>query len=127
MRKISYLVALVAAAVIAACASASTSSRSGTYVAKSVFLPAHSTASFNVRIPHPRKIILYGTDTNLHTSTVIMCLKGTTVVTRSRSFTVGTTRNMLYRIPPRQDACYLSVAGVTSRFDGRLSVQVTTR
>jgi hypothetical protein len=127
MRRIPYLVALLAAAVAVACASASTSSRVRTYIAKSVHVPAHSTTSFNVRIPHPKKVILYGADTNLHTSTVILCVKGTTVVTRSRSFTVGTTRNMLYRIPRGQDVCYLSVAGVTGRFDGRLSVQVTTR
>jgi hypothetical protein len=122
MKRILYLVALIAAGVIAASASAS-----GTYIAKSVLLSPHSTASFNVRIPHPKQIILYGTDTNLHTSTVTMCLKGTTVSTKSRSFTVGTTRNMLFQIPPRQDVCYLSVTGATGSLNGRLSVQVTPR
>jgi hypothetical protein len=127
MKRILYLVAtLVLAGIVAAYASASSHS-SGTYIAKSVHLPPHSTASFNAQIPHPKQIILYGTDTNLHTSTVTMCLKGTTVSTKSRSFDVGTTRNMLYQIPPRQDMCYLSVAGVTGRFNGRLSVQVTPR
>jgi len=134
MKRILYLVAtlvlvatLILAGTVAAYASASSHSSSGTYIAKSVHLRPHSTASFNVRIPHPKQIILYGTDTNLHTSTVTMCLKGTTVSTKSRSFDVGTTRDMLYRIPPRQDVCYLSVAGVTGRFNGRLSVQVTPR
>lgn len=122
MKRILFLVALIAAGVIAASASAS-----GTYSAKSVYLPPHSTASFNVRIPHPKQIVLYGTDTNLHTSTVTTCLKGTKVSTKSRSFTVGTTRNLLYQIPPGQDVCYVSVAGATGRFNGRLSVQVTTR
>jgi hypothetical protein len=116
---------LLVAGVVAASASAST--HSGTYIAKSVYLPPHSTASFKVRIPKPYKIILYGTDTNLHTSTVTRCIKGTTVSTKRRSFTVGTTRNMLWHIPPRQDVCYLSVAGKTGQFNGRLTVQVTPR
>jgi hypothetical protein len=125
MKRVLYPIALLAAGVVAA--SAPASSHTGTYIAKSVYLPPHSTASFNVRIPNPKQIILYGTDTNLHTSTVTMCLKGTTVSTKSRSFTVGTTRNMLYQIPSKQDVCYLSVAGATGRLNGRLSVQVTPR
>lgn len=122
MKRILYLVALVAAGVIAASASAS-----GPHTVKSVSIPRGSTASFNVRIPRPHKIVLYGAGPNLKTSTTTVCLKGTTVSTVSRSFDTPGTRNMLYHIPGRQDVCYLAVAGAAGRFNGRLSVDVYPR
>ena len=117
-----YLVALTAAGVIAASASPS-----GPYIAKSVYIPKTGAASFNVRIPRPHKIILYGSGPNLKTSTTTVCLKGTTVSTVSRSFDTAGTRNMLYHIPGGQDVCYLAVAGTAGRFSGRLSVNVYPR
>ena len=119
-----YLAALTAAGVIAAATSASTS---GPYVAKSVYIPRAGSASFDVRILRPYKIILYGAGPNLKTSATTMCLKGTTVSTVSRSFDTPGTRNLLYRIPVGQDVCYLAVAGTAGRFSGRLSVDVYPR
>lgn len=122
MKRILYLVALGAAGAIAASASAS-----GPYVAKSVHVPKGATASFSVRIPHPKKIILYGAGPNLETSTTTVCLKGATVSTVSRSFDTAGTRNLLYHIPGRQDVCYLAVAGAAGTVSGRLSVDVYPR
>jgi hypothetical protein len=122
MKRTLYLVALVAAGVIAASASAS-----GARTVKSVHIPSGGTASFSLRIPRPYKIILYGAGPNLKTSTTTVCLKGTTVSTVSRSFATAGTRNMLYHIRGKQDVCYLAVAGVAGRFAGRLSVDVYPR
>ena len=122
MKRIPYLVALVAAGVIAAGASAS-----GPYTAKSVHLNARNPrAAFTVRIPQPKKIILYIGQANVTTTT--RCLKGTTVSKLSRSFHTDGTRNMLWHIAARQDVCHVSVtAALRGQGTGYVSVDVYPR
>jgi len=104
MKRIPYLVALVAAGVIAAAASAS-----GAYTAKSAHLNARNPrAAFSVRARQPKKIILYIGTARVTTTT--RCLKGTTVSKLTRSFHTDGTRNMLWHIAGRQDVCRVSVA-----------------
>ncbi len=89
MKRIPYLVALVAAGAIATAASAS-----GLYTAKSVHLNAqNASAAFSVRIPQPKKIILYIGQAKVTTTT--RCQKGATVSKLRRSFSTDGTRNML--------------------------------
>ncbi len=78
--------------------------------------------SFTLRVPHPKKIILYPESQKVATSYSIVCLKGTTVSRNARSFTAPFTRNLLYRIPPRQDVCYLAIAGATPKNVGQIVV-----
>ena len=122
MKRIPYLVALVAAGVIAAGASAS-----GPYTAKSVHLNARNPrAAFTVRIPQPKKIILYIGQAKVTTTT--RCLKGTTVSKLTRSFRTDGTRNMLWHIAARQDVCHVSVtAALRGQGTGYVSVDVYPR
>jgi len=122
MKRIPYLVALVAAGVIAAGASAS-----GPYTAKSVHLNARNPrAAFTVRIPQPKKIILYIGQAKVTTTT--RCRKGATVSKLSRSFHTDGTRNMLWHIAARQDVCHVSVtAALRGQGTGYVSVDVYPR
>jgi len=122
MKRIPYLVALVAAGVIAAGASAS-----GPYTAKSVHLNARNPrAAFTVRIPQPKKIILYIGQAKVTTTT--RCLKGTTVSKLTRSFHTDGTRNMLWHIAARQDVCHVSItAALRGQGTGYVSVDVYPR
>jgi hypothetical protein len=111
--------ALVVAAAIAGFAHAGTAS-----TVKSVHLNAQNpSTAFSLRIPQPKKIVLYVGSASVATAT--MCVRGTTVSTRSRSFATDGTRNMLWHIPGRQDVCYLSVsAAVKGQHGGYVSVDV---
>jgi hypothetical protein len=108
--------------VIAAAASAS-----GPYTAKSVHLNAQNpSAAFTVRIPQPKKIILYIGTAKVRTTT--RCVKGTTVSKLSRSFQTDGTRNMLWHIAGRQDVCHVSVtATLRGQGTGYVSVDAYPR
>ena len=123
MKRILYPVAALVAGALVASASAG-----GPRTVKSVHLNARNpVTSFNVRIPRPRKIILYVGGVKAATS--IACIKGTTVSSSSRSFDTSGTRNMLYHIPRGQDACYLTVAAglASGNSSGYVSVDVYPR
>ena len=122
MKRIPYLVALVAAGVIAAAASAS-----GAYTAKSAHLTAqHPRAAFTVRASQPKKIILYIGGAKVTTTT--RCRKGTTVSKLTRSFDTGGTRNMLWHMAGKQDVCHVSVtAALKGQGAGYVSVDVYPR
>ena len=122
MKKIPYLAAAFVAAAVCATASAS-----GPYIAESVHLNArHPSAAFSVRIPKPKKIILYIGQAKVTTTT--RCLKGTTVSKLSRSFQTDGTRNMLWQIAGRQDVCHVTVAAaLKGRGAGYVSVSVYPR
>jgi hypothetical protein len=81
--------------------------------------------SYTLKVNHPKKIELYPEATQVRTSYSIVCLKGTKVSRLSRSFTTPFTRNLLWHIPPRQDVCYVAVAGATANDRGQIVVQVT--
>jgi hypothetical protein len=120
MKRIMYLVAALAVAgVLAVSASASAS---GTV--KSVHLNAKNpSTAFSVRITQAKKIILYVGSAKVATTT--LCVKGTTVSTRSRSFATDGTRNMLWHIRGPQDVCYVSVSAVVKgQHGGYVSVDV---
>src|SRR2546430_15332248 len=104
-----------------------TASASGAYVAKSVHLNARNPrAAFTVRIPKPKKIILYIGQAKVTTTT--RCLKGTTVSKLTRSFHTDGTRNMLWHIAARQDVCHVSVtAALRGQGTGYVSVDVYPR
>lgn len=110
---------LVLAAAISGVALAGTGA-----TVKSVHLNAqHPRTAFRLRIPHPKKIVLYIGSANVATTT--KCVNGTTVSKRSRSFTTSGTRNMLWHIRGPQDVCYLSVsAAVKGQHGGYVSVDV---
>lgn len=108
---------MIIAAAIAGFALAGTFEKSGSL--------KNGTTSYSVKINHPKKIILYPEATQVRTSYSIVCLKGTTVSSLSRSFTTPFTRNLLWHIPARQDVCYLAVAGATAKDAGQIVVQVT--
>jgi len=78
-----------------------------------------------MKIVHPKKIELYPEATQVRTSYSIVCMKGTKVSRLSRTFTTPFTRNLLWHIPPRQDVCYLAVAGATAQNRGQIVVQVS--
>ena len=120
-RSLFLLAAFVAAAVCA------TASASGPYIAKSVHLNAQKpSAAFSVRIPQPRKIILYITQAKVTTTT--RCVKGTTVSKLTRSFHTDGTRNMLWHIPAGQDVCRVSAAAaLKGGGTGYVSVNVYPR
>ncbi len=122
MKRIPYVAAAFVAAAVCATASAS-----GPYIAKSVHLNArHRSAAFSVRIPKPKKIILYISQAKVTTTT--RCLKGTTVSKLSRSFDTDGTRNMLWQIAGRQDVCHVSVAAaLKGGGSGYVSVSVYPR
>ncbi len=85
----------------------------------------NGSTSYTVKVNHPKKIILYPEATQVRTSYSIVCLKGTKVSQLSRSFTTPFTRNVLWHIPPKQDVCYVAVAGATAKDVGQIVVQVT--
>lgn len=116
-RFVSIVAAVVVAAAITGIAFAGGFEKSGSL--------RSGTTSYAMTVNHPKKIILYPEATRVRTSYSIVCLKGTTVSRLSRSFTTGFTRNLLWHIPPRQDVCYLAVAGATSTNRGQIVVQVS--
>jgi hypothetical protein len=122
MKRILYLVAAFVAAAVCATASAS-----GPYTAKSVHLNARNpSATFSVRIPQPKKIILYIGTANVRTTT--RCQKGATVSKLSRRFHTDGTRNMLWHIAGRQDVCHVSVsAALKGSGTGYVSVDAYPR
>ncbi len=122
MKKIPYLAAAFVAAAVCATASAS-----GPYSAKSVHLNAlHPKTAFSVRIPTPKKIVLYIGTAKVTTTT--RCLKGGTVSKLTRSFDTDGTRNMLWHIAGRQDSCRVSVAAaLKGQGTGYVSVDVYPR
>jgi len=86
----------------------------------------NGTTSYTLTVKHPKKIELYPEAPNgVRTSYSIVCLKGSTVSHLSRSFDTPFTRNLLWHIPPRQDVCYLAVAGATPKNVGQIVVQVS--
>jgi hypothetical protein len=115
------LLSIAAAAIVATAvtglALAGTLDRSGSL--------KHGTTSYTVTVKHPKKIILYPEASPVTSSYSIVCLKGTKVSRLSRTFTTGYTRNLLWHIPPRQDVCYVAVAGATPRNRGQIVVQST--
>jgi hypothetical protein len=118
MRKLlSIAVAMTVATGIAGLALAGTSEKSGS-------LKKGST-SYTVTVKHPRKIVLYPEASQVKTSYSIVCVKGNRVSSVSRSFTTPFTRSLLYKIPPRQDVCYVAVAGATKTGIGQIVIDVT--
>ena len=89
-------------------------------------LKGGSTA-FTIKIAKPRKAILYPEASKVSTSYLTVCLKGATVSSEHRSFTTSYTRNLLYLIPPRQDTCWISVAGATATDRGQIVVDFSSR
>lgn len=122
MKRVLYLVAALVAATVCATAWAS-----GPYTAKSVHLNARNpSAAFSVRIPQPKKIILYIGTAKVTTTT--RCLKGSTVSKLRRSFHTDGTRNMLWHIAGKQDSCRVSVtAALKGQGTGYVSVDVYPR
>jgi hypothetical protein len=122
-RDMQKLLNLAAALVVAAAITGSALAATGATV-KSVHLNAeHPRTAFRLRIPQPKKIILYVGSAKVATTT--RCIKGTTVSTRSRSFATDGTRNMLWHIAGRQDVCSVSVsAAVKGQHGGNVSVDV---
>jgi hypothetical protein len=79
--------------------------------------------AFTLRIRQPKKILLYIGSAKVTAAT--RCLKGTTVSKLSRSFATDGSRNLLWRIPARQDVCHVSVsAAVRGQHGGYVSVDV---
>jgi hypothetical protein len=52
-------------------------------------------------------------------------LKDSVVIHLSRTFTTSYTRNLLYKIPARQDVCYFTVAAATKKDVGQIVIDVT--
>ena len=120
--------ALTLAAAVVVAATISGFALAGTAATvKSVHLTAQNPrTAFRLRIPQPKKIILYIGSAKV--ATTIKCLEGTTVSTRSRSFATDGTRNMLWHIRGPQDVCHLSVsAAVRGEHGGYVSVDVYPR
>lgn len=118
MKKLlSIAAAMIAATTIASFALAGTSQKSGSL--------KNGSTSYTVTVKHPKKIILYPESSRVKTSYSTVCVKGTTVSSLSRSFTTSFTRNLLYKIPPRQDVCYVAVAGASNKNVGQIVVDVT--
>jgi hypothetical protein len=91
---------------------------------KSGSLKSGST-SFAFTVLHPKKIVLYPESSQVTTSYTIRCTRGTKVSRLSRTFTTPFTRNLLWRIPPRQDACHVAVRASTPTDRGQIVVDVT--
>jgi hypothetical protein len=116
-RLLSIATAMIVAAAVAGFALAGAFEKSGS-------LKSGST-SYTMTVKHPKKIELYPESSQVKTSYSIVCLKGNTVSHLSRSFTTPFTRNLLWHIPPRQDVCYVAVAGATNNNRGQIVVDVT--
>ena len=121
MKRSLYLVALGAAGVVAASASASAS---GWDTSKSMHLASGQTASFTMRVLRPSRIVLFGAGPNVKTTAKTKCVKGAKVSTVTRSFDTAGTRNLLYGIPSRQSVCTITVTGTAGSRPGLLTVDV---
>jgi hypothetical protein len=118
MRKLlSITGAMIVASSIAGLALAGTSEKSGSL--------KNGSTSYTVTVKHPKKIVLYPEASQVKTSYSIVCVKGNTVSNVSRSFTTPFTRSLLYKIPPRQDVCYVAVAGASKTGVGQIVIDVT--
>jgi len=117
------LLTLTAALVLAGAITAFALAGSWTSL-KQVHLNAQNpTTAFRLRIPQPKKILLYIGSAKVTATT--RCIKGTTVSKLSRSFHTDGTRNLLWHIAGRQDVCHVSVsAAVKNKSPGYVSVQV---
>jgi hypothetical protein len=122
MKRSPYLVALGAAGVVAASASAS-----GWTTSKSMHLASGQTASFSMRVSQPSRIVLFGAGPNVKTTTTTKCVKGAKVSTVTRSFDTAGTRNLLYGVPARQSSCQITVTGTAGSRPGLLTVDVAQR
>ena len=114
----------LAAALIVAAAITGFALAGGWINLKQVQLTAQRpSTAFHVRISQPAKILLFITSAKVTATT--RCLKGTTVSKLSRSFTTDGTRNLLWHIAGREDACRVSVsAAVRGQHGGYVSVDV---
>ena len=118
MKKVlSIAVAMIIATTITGFALAGTFEKSGSLKS--------GTTSYTMTIKHPKKIILYPEASQVSTSYSIVCVKGTKISRLSRTFSTPFTRNLLWHIPPRQDVCYLAVAGAAKKAGGQIVVQGT--
>ena len=92
--------------------------------AKSVHLNAQNpSTAFRLRIPQPKKILLYIGSAKVTATT--RCTRGSTVTKRTRSFATDGSRNLLWHIAGRQDVCHVSVsATLKGRSHGYVSVDV---
>ena len=111
------IAAIVATAIAAGFALAGTFEKSGSLKS--------GTASYTVKVNHPKKIILYPEASQVTSSYSIVCVKGTKVTHLSRSFSTPYTRNLLWHIPARQNVCYVAVAAATNNDVGQIVVQVS--
>jgi hypothetical protein len=109
--------AMIVATSVAGLALAGTSEKSGSL--------KNGSTSYTVTVIHPKKIVLYPESSQVKTSYSIVCRKGNTVSSVSRSFTTPFTRSLLYKIPPRQDVCYVAVAGASKTGVGQIVIDVT--
>jgi hypothetical protein len=94
---------------------------------KSAHLNAQNpTAAFSLRISRPEKILLFVNAVKVTATT--RCTKGTTVSKLTRSFATDGSRNLLWHIAGRQDACRVSVsASLRGSNPGYVAVDVMKR
>jgi hypothetical protein len=111
------LIAIFAISVSAGLALAATSEKSHSL--------KNGTTAFTMKSLHPKKAILYPESRDVTTSYSTVCLKGSVVSHLSRTFTTSYTRNLLYRIPAKQDVCYFTVSAATKKNVGQIVVQAT--
>lgn len=83
--------------------------------------------SFALTIKKPYKAILFPESREVTTSYSIVCLKNGVPSHYSRTFDTPFTRNLLYKIPTKQDVCYLAVAASSPEAIGQIVVDITTR
>ena len=114
---LSIATAMIVATSLAGLALAGTSEKSGSL--------KNGSTSYTVTVKHPKRIVLYPEASQVKTSYSIVCRKGHTISSVSRSFTTPFTRSLLYKIPPRQDVCYVAVAGATKTDVGQIVIDIT--
>jgi len=82
------------------------------------------TTAFTVKALKPKKAILFPESQNVRTSYSTICIKNNIVSHLSRSFNTSYTRNLLYKIAPRQDVCYFTVAAATNKKIGQIVIDI---
>lgn len=86
---------------------------------------SRGSTSFTLYIPTPKKAVLYPESKQVSTSYSIVCVHDGVESREARSFDTPFTRNLLYKITPRQDECVLAVAAASEPGTGQIVVDIS--
>jgi hypothetical protein len=118
----------IAAVLVIAGAIVATAAASRTYIVGTKYVRGvGTTGSFKGTVKNPYKIILYCEGVKARCATNVVCVRGTTKFTQSRSGLAPGTWNLKKRSWHQLDSCHFKVTIKSGAKNARATVQATLR